>query len=119
MTRTTTSSKLSVKLSVAHQTLMDLLTTAVESGGSSMWADFTDPIPDAGCYDRITVSDSEGTYRQQITATDLLIGLQKMADSGDAPALRHLLDALTPAKMGMWTADVVLQWTCFGKVIYG
>ena len=113
-------------LTVTRQTLRDLLCTAVE-GGSNYWARFdaTQRTVDLDYLSvRVTEDEShtDGPRLQRlVTAEDLLIGLGRLAANpkgfAEGVALKHLTDALHDHDAT--TADVVLQMTVFGDVIYG
>lgn len=112
------------KFLVERQLLMDLLCTAVE-GGSNYWAKFSDAQRTIK-FDYLSVLVEElepgGTQPEElhrvVTAEDLMIGLRRMAEASTEPSLRHLHDALSENGDAI-TADVVLQWTVFGEVVYG
>lgn len=123
-----------IRIPVSRQLLRDLLCTAVE-GGSNYWADFdqrkrTDNLDylSIRVTEHETHSEQQTTpYRRTVKAEHLAIGLQRLATAaaeheadplkGFATAAQHLADALQNHDTG--TADVVLQMTVFGELIYG
>jgi len=118
-----------INLPVRRQTLRDLLCTAVE-GGSNYWATFSNAEQTESLdYIKVKVTENEssreGTPRvnRYITADDLASGLSRLGqaaanDDGTFQAAgKHLADAL--GDHDATTADVVLQMTIFGELIYG
>ena len=112
---------------ISQQALRDLLCTAVE-GGSTYWAGFMRPMADpvsGECYVSVTVyAAMEGDFATRVvTADGLMRGLQALVvaaeDTETFPAAaQHLADVLQgDADAG--TADVVLQLTMFGEVMFG
>ena len=121
----------SFEIMVPIQILRDLLYAAVE-GGSNYWAEFRNAEWTESCdYRRVKVTElkphEEGVRRinRYVTAEDLTRGLAKLAEAaveetnrGRFPAAgEHLGDALS-ANGDATTADVVLQMTVFGRLIY-
>jgi hypothetical protein len=128
---TDTRTHVDVSIPIPVQTLRDLLCTAVE-GGSGYWADFERPERTTdGDYISIRVHEREShsndvkAYRGRIKAEDLAMGLARLAAvaadeqrSAAFPAAgKHFADALD--NHDATTADVVLQMTAFGELIYG
>ncbi len=115
---------LSVTLPVSRLRLMDLLCTAVE-GGSNYWAKFRHSRRTADLdYLQVDVAEHEASgdgppMERVVTAEDLLVGLQRLATSTMETANQHLLDAISEDGGDATTADVVLQMTVFGEVVYG
>lgn len=118
---------------VKRQTLRDLLCTAVE-GGSNYWADFSAAERTEGLdYVRVKVTEQEKhdnkkpRVNRYISADELTRGLEELArcavdgqhrDGSDFPAAaKHLIDAVSDHDAT--TADVVLQMTVFGELVYG
>lgn len=124
------STHVTIKLSIPPQTLRDLLCTAVE-GGSNYWASFKSlECTEDGDYIRVRVleraSHTDGPRRiVEVTAEDLAIGIERLgaaaADKGNTEGFptagKHFADALDDHDA--MTADVVLQMTVFGEVVYG
>jgi hypothetical protein len=119
-----------IHVDVSRQTLRDLLCTAVE-GGSNYWARFTDAerTPDGDYLQvRLIERESHATDKPAINlmvdADELRHGLSLLArvtPDGDPvfqTAFTHFGDALSGTGDAT-TADVVLQMTVFGEVIYG
>lgn len=112
---------LNLTFTIKRQVLVDLLVTAVE-GGSNYWAGFSNISPNGESYDRVRVTDFEDNSkdRGEFSADDLLVGLQRLA--ADPPpfesALKHLTDVIRE-DYDADTADVVLQMSIFGEVVYG
>jgi hypothetical protein len=126
------SETVSIKIQIPVQTLRDLLCTAVEQG-SGYWANFShmERTPNLD-YLRVKVSEREShdsgkAHVLYVQAEDLAIGIEKLAaiafaeDGAGAahfPAAgKHFSDALD--NHDAETADVVLQMTVFGELIYG
>jgi hypothetical protein len=119
-----------LNIPVSRQTLRDLLCSAVE-GGSNYWAEFSDSErTDDLDYIRvrvveITSHDDRPRRNRYVTAEDLATGLERLAKvaadeqrSGKFPAAgKHFADAL--GDHDATTADVVLQMTVFGDLVYG
>ena len=117
---------MNISINVDHQLLVDLLVTAVE-GGSNYWADFIYPHPRGSNSDKIRLIEDEPSnesgvcFDREVSADDLLVGLQRLAESdlSNFPAAHaHLLDVLSD-NYDADTADVVLQMTVFGELVYG
>ncbi len=120
---------ITVSFPVQCQLLRDLLCTAVESGGCNYWAAFSNATRTEGLdYLRVRVTEheshSEGPrFNRYVEAEDLARGLTRLAEaaSRDAAsfpsAAKHLADALS--NHDATTADVVLQMTMFGELVYG
>lgn len=119
-----------LNIPVPREMLRDLLCTAVE-GGSNYWADFSAAVRTEGLdYLRVKVTEQEPSrddtprVNRYIDADDLAIGIQRLAkaaiaDDGKFPAAgKHLGDVLSE-NGDATTADVVLQMTIFGELIYG
>lgn len=129
---------INITVPIPVQTLRDLLCTAVE-GGSNYWAEFTGAIMTTGPdgmsdYDSIRVAERPDSGRDQLVkrgrivkAEDLAKGISRLAAiafaedgarSASFPAAgKHFADALDNHDSA--TADVVLQMTIFGELIYG
>lgn len=115
-----------VTIDVPEQTLKDLLCTAVE-GGSNYWARFSSINMKDGDYEAVVVTEHEsstdGPARvQTVTWVDMCHGLEALTQPDlkhfqEGVALKHFTDALTDHDAT--TADVVLQMTVFGEVVYG
>lgn len=124
-----------VTVPVRKQTLMDLLCTAVE-GGSNYWASFR-AIKRTSDLDYLEVrvveteahNDVGEQLRLNVTAEDLAKGIERLAQAafnweesdgkrGFATAGKHFADAVFDVGDAT-TADVVLQMTVFGELIYG
>jgi hypothetical protein len=109
------------------QALRDLLCTAVE-GGSNYWARFesAERTPDLDYLSVVLTADpGDGTRkRYTVRAEDLVRGLEALGTQ-PAPfptAASHLADAIGDPDNSTGdatTADVVLQMTVFGDVVYG
>lgn len=125
-----------LNIPVSRQTLRDLLCTAVE-GGSNYWADFRDCERTEDLdYIRVRVVEQEASradtrrVNRYVRAEDLAKGLERLAlasaEQPDAAAWpkhfpgagKHLADALSENGDAA-TADVVLQMTVFGELVYG
>jgi hypothetical protein len=120
-----------LNIPVSRQTLRSLLCTAVESGGSDYWAEFRDAERTEDLdYLRVRVieleqSDDRPRRNRYITAEDLATGLERLAKVAADPersakfpaAGKHFADAL--GDHDAETADVVLQMTIFGELVYG
>lgn len=119
---TTTAETVLLNVPVSRQLLMDLLCTAVE-GGSNYWAQFSkaERTPDLD-YLSVHVREQEASgcarVSRTVTADDLALGLERLATAKFATATQHLADALSEDGDAT-TADVVLQMTLFGDVVYG
>lgn len=115
---------LTVSVPISDSRLIDLLVGAVE-GGSNYWASFTAPLPNGIAYTSIRCreheahTDSTPAVDTRVSASDLLRGLQRMAaQPAGSRMLEHLTNVIN-ANDDAETADVVLQMTLFGEVIYG
>lgn len=124
-----------INIPVARQLLRDLLCTAIESGGCDYWAEFSDAQRTGNMnYLSVRVKEHEahdGKIRVHriVTADQLAIGMERLAQAEwpngekknptfyDGAAFQHLADALSDHDAT--TADVVLQMTIFGELIYG
>lgn len=109
-------------IDVPRQVLMDLLCTAVE-GGSNYWASFSRATcTKDGDYLSVHVREYEASgdrlLSRRVTAEDLATGLARLGTAKFATASQHLADALSEDGDAT-TADVVLQMTVFGDVVYG
>jgi hypothetical protein len=131
MTETPTSTPThALTFPVPETLLVDLLTTAAE-GGANYWATISVAPGQRGSdYTAVHVQehdthlDGVPKLDRIVTALDLLVGLERLAACPEAGgtmpravALKHLVDALDDHDAG--TADVVMQMTVFGEVIYG
>ena len=119
-----------ITLEVPHQTLLDLLVTAVE-GGSNYWASFRSIERDSDFNIlKCTVVDGYGEDSKTYVATPstILKGIQALCDRTVRPgkhdwslkpegAQRHFTDAL--GDHDATTADVVLQMGLLGELVYG
>lgn len=122
-----------LNIPISRQTLRDLLSTAIE-GGSSYWADFSKAERAGdGDYLRVKVTEREKSSKERlrvnrfVTAEDLANGIQRLAacavsgqfrDGTLFPAAgKHFADAI--GDHDAVTADVVLQMTVFGELVYG
>lgn len=121
-----------ITVPIPVQTLRDILCTAVE-GGSNYWAEFPRTIARAanGDYLSVIVVEQEASrpngvrVRRTIKAEDLAEGIARLAivmsdDSkshGFPAAGKHFADAFD--NHDATTADVVLQMTIFGELVYG
>lgn len=109
-----------VMLPVRRQRLRDLLCSAVE-GGSNYWAAFTDVTRTANLdYLEVRVTEHEGSgavpTTRVVTADDLAVGLGRAAMD---PRLARHAAAFLGDDDDAETADVILQMTVFGDVVYG
>lgn len=106
------------------QRLRDLLVSAVE-GGSNYWARFkalerSDDLD----YLKVEVFEVESHkddgpgVRRTVTPEELVEGLKLLAQ-GPFPAARQHLTNFLEENDDAETADVVLQLTVFGELIYG
>jgi hypothetical protein len=117
-----TEPRLMLNVPVSRQLLMDLLCTAVE-GGSNYWAAFRsiERTTDLD-YLRVRVIELEASGDQRVdrvvAAEDLRLGLERLAAATFASAGKHFGDAICENGDAI-TADVVLQMTVFGDVVYG
>lgn len=121
-----TRQSLIINIAVPRQTLRDLLCTAVE-GGSNYWASFSAAERTENLdYLKVKVTahekhdDKLPRVNRYITADDLSNGLERLAKAdlqAFPAAMKHLCDALTDHDAT--TADVVLQMTVFGELVYG
>jgi hypothetical protein len=122
MSATKTTEMVALVAAVPLQTLRDLLCTAVE-GGSNYWATFSDAerTEDLDYLSvRVREHEAHGDKRalsRVVTAEDLAVGLQRLTKASFEAAMQHFADALT--NHDATTADVVLQMTVFGDVVYG
>ena len=111
------------------QRFLDLLTTAVE-GGSNYWCRFSRLKRDKGlnCLS-VRVAPDDGPVRckdgttyvpRVVEAAELKLGLERLgAQPAPFPAAaQHLADVLGENDDAI-TADVVLQMTVFGEVVFG
>ncbi|MFI5402433.1 MAG: hypothetical protein ACHQ1G_05810 [Planctomycetota bacterium] len=112
-------------VTVEEQRLRDLLCSAVE-GGSNYWASFSDDErTDKLDYISVRVKVTEepvkckaGIVRTKLVrASDLIRGLERMA--ADSPGMRQHLGDFLAENDDADTADVVLQMTLFGEVVFG
>ena len=124
MSDTATKDTVTLRIEVSKQLLMDLLCTAVE-GGSNYWAEFgrCQRTPDldylsADVFELDTHRADQPKLHRIVTADELAHGLENLARATFASAARHLADALSENGDAV-TADVVLQMTVFGDVVYG
>lgn len=104
------------------QRFRDLLCSAIE-GGSNYWADFDKFERTDLDYISVRVAEQEpssGNLRKRKTlrAEHLVEGLQLLAAAPFPSALTHLHNFLNENDDAE-TADVVLQMTMFGDLIYG
>ena len=120
-----------LNIPVSQQLLRDLLSTAIE-GGSTYWASFSNCERDADLnylkvrVTEIDASSSAPRRNLYITPEELANGLERLGRVCADPekfarfptAGKHLADALSEDG-DVITADVVLQMTVFGEVIYG
>lgn len=116
-----------LRIPVKRQLLRDLLCTAVE-GGTNYWAEITqvERTPDgdylsATFQEHESVTDAVAPRSALVTAEALTVGLQRLSTANlhTFPASRkHLTDALTESGDTI-TADVVVQMTMFGELVYG
>jgi hypothetical protein len=116
--------KANLSIDIDVQRLRDLLCSAVE-GGSNYWARFSHSqrTPE---YDYLSVrvqeddahSDNKPAVDRVVTAEDLVVGLEALA-KGPFPAARQHLSAFLEENDDAETADVVLQMTVFGELVYG
>lgn len=122
-----------ITLTVTGNVLIDLLVTAAE-GGSKYWGTFTVPaeLGQTGeAYTAVRVrehdphADGVPAFDQIIRAEQLVNGLQRLADCPEEGgplhrdlALKYLAEAVGE-NGDAGTADVVMQMTVFGEVIYG
>ena len=123
---------------ISKERLINLLISAVE-GGSNYWASFKNPrkivdnkvVDSPSDYDQVWLTEHEPhrddrpAESRLITAELLLVGLQRLADWKDEEhshkfpgAHRHLVNFIEENDDAE-TADVVLQMTVFGELIYG
>lgn len=125
-------SDIKITLTVDVKRLQDLLTSAIE-GGSNYWASFdrVEHSGDMGAYVKVWLTEHEASDSRKepivrdVTAEDLAKGLQALADVTSDPdklsefpaAFKHLNNALDDYDQE--TADVVLQMTVFGELVYG
>lgn len=125
------SDTITISIPIPVQTLRDLLCTAVE-GGSNYWANFSDGVRTEGLdYLSVRVTEDYPSKNRRMSkivkAEDLAIGISRLAaiayaedgaKSASFPtAGKHFADALD--NHDATTADVVLQMTVFGELIYG
>lgn len=117
------SETVTIRIEVSKQLLMDLLCTAVE-GGSNYWAAFGRSQRTAELdYLSVDVIEAEAhgkesaPIRRIVTAEELALGLEGLARAKFAAAGKHLADAISENGDAI-TADVVLQMTIFGDIIY-
>lgn len=116
-----------LKIPIKRQLLRDLLSTAVESG-TSYWAQVSKlkRTPDLEYlsvrFHEVEASEGEKRKVMTIKAEDLVIGLQRLSQQIGNPkfsaAGQHLADALSENGDAI-TADVVVQMTMFGELVYG
>lgn len=115
-----------VEMTIEWQQLADTLSTAIE-GGSNYWASFKGAQRSEGTdwsYLSVEVieldASTEGKprFRRRVTVEDLAKGIKRMAESKHAWIHRHLADFINENDDAT-TADVILQMTVFGDVIYG
>lgn len=122
-----------MNISIDRNVLRGLLCTAIE-GGSNYWATFSNAERNAeGDYVRVKVTeiDRSGQRRvnRYITAEALAHGLERLAQAGTQPdparhhfdpgvAMKHFGEAISETGDAS-TADVVLQMTIFGELVYG
>lgn len=116
-----------VQLAVPRQALLDLLVTAVE-GGSNYWADFSEATRDGDLnYVRIRVRERgrhdefKPAYNGIVDAEHLARGIAALLayPKPFETAYKHAMDAIDIENHDATTADVVLQMTIFGDLIYG
>jgi hypothetical protein len=117
---------------IPNQKIQDLITTAVE-GACQYWARFECP-PDYkekyGCYEKIPFMNGEikvydietGELLGYLNRTTMQTGLQLLADRKDmtgkqVPA-RHF-KALAQDQEDAETADVFMQLSVLGEIVYG
>ena len=111
-------------VTVRRQLLLDLLCTAVE-GGSGYWAEFSEAerTPDLD-YLSVRVTELEASSSDKprvnriVKAEELATGLARLSQATFETAWQHLADALSENGDAI-TADVVLQMTVLGELVYG
>lgn len=115
---------INVRIDVSEQLLKDLLVTAVE-GGSGYWADFLNVKRDTELniikclvVEQERSTEDEPPRRVDVTPELLALGLERLAQANFPSALTHLKNAIDETGDAE-TADVVLQMTVFGSVVYG
>jgi len=117
---------------IPNQKIMDLITTAVE-GGCHYWAQFKFPDnykENYGSYEQIPFKDGNievfdietGELLGILNRATIQVGLQLMADRKDmtgkqVPA-RHF-KALATDSEDAETADVFMQLSVLGEIVYG
>jgi hypothetical protein len=118
-----------VTITVPIQLLRDVLCTAIE-GGSNYWCKFSEwqRTPDLD-YLSVHVHEHEasaddGPVNQTVTAEDLAVGISRLAhaavqDDPHFPAAGRHLGNLLGENWDVETADVILQMTVFGQLVYG
>lgn len=111
---------MNISVPVPEQILKDLLTTAVE-GGSGYWASFDDINRDDDLNVlSVTIVDDDSGKRHVVGCGLLTLGLERLAAQPTPfpAAFEHLVNALKE-EGDAETADVVLQMTVFGELVYG
>lgn len=116
-------------MTLSQQRLTDLLVGAAE-GGSNYWASFS--VPKDGCqtgqdYDRVRVrehakhDDSKPAVDRIVLASELQTGFDRLltADRKLFPGARQHAADIIAENDDATTADVLMQMTVFGEVIYG
>jgi hypothetical protein len=125
---TTPTTTITITVPIAVQRLRDLLCTAIE-GGSNYWARFeaAERTPELD-YLRVRVIEhaacrtGKRRLSRIVTAEQLAAGLARLAALGDTagfPAASAHFAAAIGDGGDATTADVVLQMTVFGDLIYG
>jgi hypothetical protein len=119
-----TMTSISVPVVFDEQRLRDLMCSAVE-GGSNYWARFyrSERTPDLDYLSVEVVeeephSDDTPRFKGRIKAEDLARGLELLGRAPFPAAAQHLANFLSENDDAE-TADVVLQMTVFGELIYG
>lgn len=124
--------KLNLEIPIEKGRLTSLLVSCCESGGSTYWAEFSKPRPSGSDYDVLYVKETDDGWQKgyggsgkpwkgDVKAEDLLIGIKRLAENTDpnfTGAAAHL-HAFLSENDDVETADVILQMTLFGKLIYG
>lgn len=103
----------SVTVQIDHQLLLDLMTTAVE-GGINYWAAVIDLTrdPDLNVL-KFKVTDLEDEKIYSVDSIDMLHALQALIKA--CPWRARILDGDYDAE----DADCVVQFACFGDLVYG
>lgn len=126
---------------LSDEACKDILTTAVQGGGSAYWANeydgLTEENDDAGYVTVFGIGEpdedtdcNEPVVNHRVTYEDMRPALQWLIDNTHKPSgsgaihktmLASLVSSIEPLGCGCdgYEADAVLQVAIFGKVIYG